>query len=56
MTTYNLEEALKHEIKEMQKQIHNLQVRVGELLDENIDLKRKAKLLDDLVFDRLMEK
>mgnify|MGYP001272539252 CR=1 FL=1 len=56
MKTYDIEQALKHEVKEMQKQIHNLQVRVSELVDENIDLKRRAKLLDDLVYDKLMKK
>tara|TARA_B100001057_G_scaffold316214_1_gene316382 strand:+ start:4039 stop:4206 length:168 start_codon:yes stop_codon:yes gene_type:complete len=53
---YSIEEALKHEIAEMQKQVHELQTRVMELSDENQELKRKAKLLDDLVFDRLMTK
>lgn len=50
------DEMLKREIAEMQKQVHNLQIRVMELQDENIELKRKAKLLDDLVYDRLMTK
>ena len=47
---------LKEQIADQQKQIHNLQMRVMELSDENIELKRKAKLLDDLVYDRLMTK
>ena len=38
---------------EMQKQVHELQARVVELSDENQELKRKAKLLDDLVFDSI---
>tara|TARA_B100000963_G_scaffold360622_1_gene392221 strand:+ start:17225 stop:17395 length:171 start_codon:yes stop_codon:yes gene_type:complete len=56
MNRYNVEAALKNEIAQMQKQVHELQVRVKELSEENIDLKRRAKLLDDLVFDRLMKK
>ena len=47
---------IKLEVANMQKQIHDLQMRVMELSDENIELKRKAKLLDDLVYDRLMTK
>tara|TARA_R100000231_G_scaffold87720_1_gene66469 strand:- start:165 stop:329 length:165 start_codon:yes stop_codon:yes gene_type:complete len=50
------EKILKLEVANMQKQIHDLQMRVMELSDENIELKRKAKLLDDLVYDRLMTK
>ncbi len=46
----------KQQIADQQKEIHNLQMRVMELSDENIELKRKAKLLDDLVYDRLMTK
>ncbi len=50
------EEMLKFEISQMQKQIHELQIRVKDLSEENIDLKRRSKLLDDLVYDRLMKK
>ena len=50
------EEMLKLEISQMQKQIHELQIRVKDLLEENADLKRRSKLLDDLVYDRLMKK
>jgi|TARA_R100000081_G_scaffold80573_1_gene47634 cell division protein FtsB len=50
------ENILKLEVANCQKQIHDLQMRVMELSDENRELKRKAKLLDDLVFDRLMKK
>ena len=50
------EEILKLEISQMQKQIHELQIRVKDLSEENIDLKRRSKLLDDLVYDKLMKK
>lgn len=50
------EEMLKLEITQMQKQIHELQLRVKDLSEENIELQRRSKLLDDLVYDRLMKK
>ena len=50
------EEMLKWEITQMQKQIHDLQLRVKDLSEENIELQRRSKLLDDLVYDKLMKK
>ena len=50
------EEMLKWEISQMQKQIHDLQLRIKDLSEENIELQRRSKLLDDLVYDRLMKK
>ena len=47
---------LKWEITQMQKQIHDLQLRVKDLSEENIELQRRSKLLDDLVYDKLMKK
>ena len=50
------EEMLKWEITQMQKQIHDLQLRVIDLSEEIIELQRRSKLLDDLVYDKLMKK
>ena len=50
------EEMLKWEITQIQKQIHDLQLRVKDLSEENIELQRRSKLLDDLVYDKLMKK
>ena len=50
------EEMLKWEITQMHKQIHDLQLRVKDLSEENIELQRRSKLLDDLVYDKLMKK
>ena len=51
-----MKEAYEKEIADMQKQIHNLQLKIVELQKENEDLLRRSKLLDDLVYDRLMKK
>ena len=50
------EEMLKWEITQMQKQIHDLQLIVKDLSEEKIELQRRSKLLDDLVYDKLMKK
>ena len=40
---YNREEILKRNIAEMQKQLHDFQSRVAELIDENIQLKKRLE-------------
>ncbi len=47
---------LKLQLADQQKQIHELQIRVGKLSSENLELKRKADLLDNLVYDKLITK
>lgn len=47
---------LKLQLADQQKEIHDLQIRVAELTTENQKLKRKATLLDDLVYDKLITK
>ncbi len=40
----NMEDLLKKDIAEMQKQVNNLQVRVKELIEENNKLKENANI------------
>tara|TARA_R100001510_G_C7634964_1_gene193271 strand:+ start:979 stop:1107 length:129 start_codon:yes stop_codon:yes gene_type:complete len=39
----NIEEILKNNIAEMQKQLHHFQTRVSELISENEELKKRCK-------------
>ena len=51
-----LADMLKLQLADQQKEIPDLQIRVAELTTENQKLKRKATLLDDLVYDKLITK